>query len=90
MSLAAQTAERVALYGSVASKGDPIPIHVDKATIPDKWRQHLLNACPAVPTSTQRLSCHTYIYSTPVPPYLHLFNACLALLKKKAGMFSDS
>ncbi len=35
MSLAAQTAERVALYGRVASKGDPIPIHVDKANIPD-------------------------------------------------------
>ncbi len=34
---------------------------------------HLLNACPATPTSTQRLSTftqhlsqHTYIYSTPV------------------------
>jgi hypothetical protein len=34
MSLAAQTAKRVALYGRVALKGDPIPIHVDKADIP--------------------------------------------------------
>ncbi len=35
MSLAAQTAKLVALYGRVASKGDPIPIHVNKADIPD-------------------------------------------------------
>jgi hypothetical protein len=35
MSLATQTAEHVALYGRVASKGDPITIHVDKANIPD-------------------------------------------------------
>jgi hypothetical protein len=35
MSLAAQTAKRIALYGRVASKGDPIPIHVDKADILD-------------------------------------------------------
>jgi hypothetical protein len=35
MSLAAQTAKHVALYGRVASKGDHIPIHVDKADIPD-------------------------------------------------------
>jgi hypothetical protein len=35
MSLAVQTAERVPLYGRVASKGDPIPIHVDKANILD-------------------------------------------------------
>ncbi len=35
MSLAAQTAERVALYGRVASIGDPIPIHVNKANILD-------------------------------------------------------
>ncbi len=35
MSLAAQTAERVALYGRVTSKGDPISIHVYKADIPD-------------------------------------------------------
>jgi hypothetical protein len=35
MSLAAQTAKRIALYGRVASKGDPIPIHVNKASIPD-------------------------------------------------------
>jgi hypothetical protein len=35
MSLAAQTAKRVTLYGRVASKGDPIPIHVDKANILD-------------------------------------------------------
>ncbi len=35
MSLAAQTAKCVALYGRVASKGDPIPIHVHKADIPD-------------------------------------------------------
>jgi hypothetical protein len=35
MSLAAQTAKHVALYGRVASKGDPIPIHVNKADIPD-------------------------------------------------------
>jgi hypothetical protein len=35
MSLAAQTAERVALYRRVTSKGDPIPIHVNKADIPD-------------------------------------------------------
>ncbi len=33
MSLAAQTAKRITLYGSLASKGDPIPIHVDKANI---------------------------------------------------------
>jgi hypothetical protein len=32
----------------------------------------------AIPTSTQRLSRHTYIYSTPVPPHLHLLNACPA------------
>jgi hypothetical protein len=37
MSLAAQTATCVALYGRVASKGDPIPIHVDKANIPDDF-----------------------------------------------------
>ena len=35
LSLAAQTAERVALYGRVASSGDPLPIHVDKVDIPD-------------------------------------------------------
>ena len=35
MSLAAQTAEPVTLYGRVSTKGDPIPIHVDKANIPD-------------------------------------------------------
>jgi hypothetical protein len=35
MSLASQTAERVALYRKAASKGDPIPIHVNKAAIPD-------------------------------------------------------
>jgi hypothetical protein len=35
MSLAAQTAKRIALYGRVASKGDSIPIHVNKADIPD-------------------------------------------------------
>jgi hypothetical protein len=35
MSLAAQTAKRVSLYGRVASKGDPIPIHINKANIPD-------------------------------------------------------
>jgi hypothetical protein len=35
MSLAAQTAECVTLYGRVASKEDPIPIHVDKANILD-------------------------------------------------------
>ncbi len=35
MSLAAQTAKRIALYWKVASKGDPIPIHINKAAIPD-------------------------------------------------------
>ncbi len=35
MSLATQTAIRIALYGRVASQGDPIPIHVNKADIPD-------------------------------------------------------
>jgi hypothetical protein len=35
MSLAAQTAECVALYQKAGSKGDPIPIHVNKATILD-------------------------------------------------------
>jgi hypothetical protein len=35
MSLAPQIAERVALYGRVASKGDPLPIHVDKADMLD-------------------------------------------------------
>ena len=35
MSLAAQTAKRITLYGRVASKGDPLPIHVDKAAILD-------------------------------------------------------
>jgi hypothetical protein len=35
MSLAAQTAEHVSLYQKAASKGDPIPIHVNKAAIPD-------------------------------------------------------
>ena len=35
MSLATQTAKRVTLYGRAASKGDPIPIHVNKADIPD-------------------------------------------------------
>jgi hypothetical protein len=35
MSLASQTAKRVALYWKMTSEGDPIPIHVDKATIPD-------------------------------------------------------
>jgi hypothetical protein len=34
MSLAAQTAKCIALYGKVASKGDPIPIHINKAAIP--------------------------------------------------------
>jgi hypothetical protein len=33
----------------------PVPPHL-----------HLLYACPAISTSTQRLSHHTYIYSTPV------------------------
>jgi hypothetical protein len=32
MSLATQTAELVALYGRVASKGDPIPTHANKPT----------------------------------------------------------
>ncbi len=51
---------------------------------------HLLNACLAISTSTQRLSSHTYIYSTPVHiysmpvlPYLHLLNACCNHLKKR-------
>jgi hypothetical protein len=35
MSLAAQTAKCSALYGRVALKGDPIPIHVNKANIQD-------------------------------------------------------
>jgi hypothetical protein len=35
MSLAAQTAERVALYGKGVSKVDPLPVHVDKSDIPD-------------------------------------------------------
>jgi hypothetical protein len=35
MSLAAQTAERVDLYRKVPPPGDPLPIHVDKANIPD-------------------------------------------------------
>jgi hypothetical protein len=36
MSLATQTAKCVAVYGRVASKGGPIlPIHVNKADIPD-------------------------------------------------------
>ncbi len=35
MLLAAQTAKCVALYGRATSKGDPIPIHVNKADIPD-------------------------------------------------------
>jgi len=34
-SLAAQTAERVALYGRVPPPGDNLPIHVDKVDIPD-------------------------------------------------------
>jgi hypothetical protein len=51
---------------------------------------HPLNACPAIPSSTQCLSHHTYIYSmpihiysTPVPPYLHLLTACCCYLKKR-------
>jgi hypothetical protein len=35
MSSAAQTVKCITLYGRVASKGDPIPIHVDKANILD-------------------------------------------------------
>ncbi len=35
MSLATQTAERIVLYWKAASKGDPIPIHIKKAAIPD-------------------------------------------------------
>ncbi len=35
MLLATQTAECVALYGRVPSSGEPLPIHVDKADIPD-------------------------------------------------------
>jgi hypothetical protein len=35
MSLSAQTAEPVTLYGRVSTKGDPIPIQVDKADISD-------------------------------------------------------
>jgi hypothetical protein len=51
---------------------------------------HLLNTCPTILASTQRLSRHTYIYSrsvyiysTPVPPYLHLLNAYCCHLKKR-------
>ncbi len=33
----------------------------------------------AVPTSTQHLSCRTYIHSTPVLLYLHLLNPCPAI-----------
>jgi hypothetical protein len=33
----------------------------------------------AIPTSTQHLSHHTYIYSTPVLPHLYLLNACPAI-----------
>jgi hypothetical protein len=33
----------------------------------------------AVPTSTECLSHRTFIYSTPVPLYLHLLNACPAI-----------
>jgi hypothetical protein len=40
---------------------------------------HLLNACPAVPTSTQCLSCHTYIYSTPVPLYSKKRRECFLI-----------
>ncbi len=35
MSLASQTAERVDLYRKVPPLGNPLPIHVDKADIPD-------------------------------------------------------
>ena len=35
MSLAAQTAEQVALYEKVTSLGEPLPIHVNKIGIPD-------------------------------------------------------
>jgi hypothetical protein len=35
MSLAAQTAKCVALYGRVPSTGEPLPIHIDKASIPN-------------------------------------------------------
>jgi hypothetical protein len=35
MSLAAQTVKRVNLYRKVPPPGDPLPIHVDKADIPD-------------------------------------------------------
>jgi hypothetical protein len=35
MLLDAQTAECIALYGRVPSPGEPLPIHVDKANIPD-------------------------------------------------------
>jgi hypothetical protein len=35
MLLATQTVECVALYGRVPSAGEPLPIHVDKANIPD-------------------------------------------------------
>jgi hypothetical protein len=35
MSLASQTAKCIALYGRVATKGDPIPINVNKADILD-------------------------------------------------------
>jgi hypothetical protein len=62
MSLATQTAERTALYGRVASKGDPIPIHIEKADIPDhifsdaKLRdcvRSLWNGCAAGTTGLQ-------------------------------------
>ncbi len=35
MALATQTSEHVSLYRIVASNGDPIPFHVNKADIPD-------------------------------------------------------
>ncbi len=62
MSLATQTAEHIALYGRVASKGDPIPIHINKANILDnissdaKLRycaRALWNGCTAGATGLQ-------------------------------------
>jgi hypothetical protein len=45
----------------------------------------------AVPTlSTQCLSRHTYIYSTPVLPYLHQLNVCPAILPTSTQCLSRS
>jgi hypothetical protein len=80
MSLAAQTAKDIALYGRVPSPGEPLPIHVNKVDIPDgipsdrKLRavvRGLQNGCAAGASGLQ--AEHIKVWLTDVCVFLCVF-----------------